>query len=75
LLVTAACLILGLAAAGVGLALSAGLASAPFLDPILSGSPLIFLAGLFLMVLAPVAYELIPERKARGHGVSPPHLP
>jgi hypothetical protein len=55
-------LILGLAAAGVGLALSAGLANAPFLDPILPGSPLVFLAGLFLMVLAPVAYELIPDR-------------
>ena len=63
LLATAACLVLGFAAAGVGLALSAGLASAPFLDPILPGSPLVFLAGLFLMVLAPVAYELIPDGK------------
>lgn len=61
-LATAVCLILGLAAAGGGLALSAGFASAPFLDPILPGSPLVFLAGLFLMVLAPVAYELIPDR-------------
>ncbi len=62
-LATAACLIFGFAAAGVGLALSAGLASAPFLDPILPGSPLVFLAGLFLMLLAPVAYELIPDGK------------
>ena len=61
-LVTAACLVLGLALACVGLALSAGLASAPFLDPILPGSPLVFLAGLLVMVSAAVAYELIPER-------------
>ncbi len=62
LLVTAACLILGLAAASVGLALSAGFASAPFLDPILPGSPLVFLAGLMVMASAALAYELIPER-------------
>ena len=55
-------MILGFAAASVGLALSAGLASAPLLDPILPGSPLVFLAGLFLMLLAPVACELIPDR-------------
>ena len=65
-LVTAACLILGLAAAASGLALSAGFASAPFLDPILPGSPLVFLAGLFVMGLAAVAYELIPEREVRS---------
>jgi hypothetical protein len=62
-LVTAACVMLGLAAAASGLALSAGFASAAFLDPILPGSPLVFLAGLFVMVLAAVAYELIPERE------------
>jgi Ni/Fe-hydrogenase subunit HybB-like protein len=61
-LVTAACLVFGLALAGVGLALAAGFASAPFLDPILPGSPLVFLAGLFLVLSAPVAYELIPDR-------------
>ena len=72
LLVTGACLILGLAATSVGLSLSAGLASAPFLDPILPGSPLVFLAGLFLMLSAPLAYELIPER---GADTSPAHLP
>jgi hypothetical protein len=66
-LVTAACLIVGLAVAASGLALSAGFASAPFLDPILPGSPLVFLAGLFLMGLAAVAYELIPDGEvARG---------
>ena len=60
-LVTAACLIVGLAVAASGLALSAGFASAPFLDPILPGGPLVFLAGLFLTGLAAVAYELIPD--------------
>ena len=65
-LLTAACLILGLAVAASGLALSAGFASAPFLDPILPGSPLVFLAGLFVMGLAAVAYELIPDREVRG---------
>jgi hypothetical protein len=72
LLAAWACLILGFAAAGVGLALSAGFASAPFLDPILPGSPLVFLAGLFLMLSAPLAYEMIPER---GADTSPSHLP
>ena len=61
LLVTAA-LVLGLALAGAGLALSAGFASAPFLDPILPGGPLVFLAGLLVMVSAAIVYELIPER-------------
>lgn len=70
-LATATCLICGFALAGAGLALSAGLASAPFLDPILPGSPLIFLAGLFLMVSAAPAYELIPDRKR----APAPHLP
>jgi molybdopterin-containing oxidoreductase family membrane subunit len=72
LLATWASLVLGFAAAGVGLALSAGLASSPFLDPILPCSPLVFLAGLFLMLSAPLAYEMIPER---GADTSPPHLP
>jgi Ni/Fe-hydrogenase subunit HybB-like protein len=75
LLVTWASLVLGFAAAAGGLALSAGFASAPFLDPILPGSPLVFLAGLLLTLSAPLAYELIPERNARGEGTSPPHLP
>ena len=70
-----ACLILGCGAAAGGLALSAGFASTPFLDPILPGSPLVFLAGLFLMLSAPVVYELIPERKARGQDMSRPDLP
>ena len=62
LLVTALCLVGGFVLACGGLALSAGLASAPFLDPILPGSPLVFLAGLLLMVAAALAYELISER-------------
>ena len=62
LLVTAACLVLGLALACVGLALSAGLGSTPFLDPILPGSPLVFLAGLLLMASSAIVYEVIPER-------------
>lgn len=61
-LVTAACLVLGLALAGVGPALSAGFASAPFLDPIFPGGPLVFLAGLFMTASSAIAYELIPER-------------
>jgi hypothetical protein len=74
-LLAAACLIVGLALSGAGLVLSAGLASAPFLDPILPGSPLVFLAGLFLMVLAAIAYELIPDGKAPGQDTASPDLP
>ena len=65
-LVTAASLIVGLAVAASGLALSAGFASAPFLDPMLPGGPLVFLAGLFLMGLAAVAYELISDGEVPG---------
>jgi Ni/Fe-hydrogenase subunit HybB-like protein len=65
-LITAACLILGFAVAASGLALSAGFASAPFLDPILPGGPLVFLAGVFLTGLAAVAYELIPDGEVAG---------
>jgi Ni/Fe-hydrogenase subunit HybB-like protein len=72
-MVTAACVIVGLALASAGLALSAGYPSAPFLDPIVPGSPLIFLAGLFLMVSAALAYELVPDRKPAN--AAAPDLP
>jgi hypothetical protein len=66
-------LIGGLALSCAGLALSAGFASAPFLDPIFPGGPLIFLAGLFLMVAGAMAYELIPDRKSPA--AAAPDLP
>ena len=72
-LATVACLVVGAALAGAGFALAAGFASAPFLDPLVPGSPLIFLAGLFVMVSAALAYELVPERKREG--ALAPHLP
>jgi len=72
-LLTAVCLIGGLALSCAGLALSAGFASAPFLDPIFPGGPLIFLAGLFLMVAGAMAYELIPDRKSPA--AAAPDLP
>jgi Ni/Fe-hydrogenase subunit HybB-like protein len=60
-LLTAACVSLGGVLAVVGLALSAGVGSGPFLDPVIPGGPLLFLGGLVLMLLAPAVYELWPE--------------
>jgi Ni/Fe-hydrogenase subunit HybB-like protein len=61
-LLTAACVFLGGVLAVVGLALSAGVGSGPFLDPVIPGGPLLFLGGLVLMLLAPAVYELLPEK-------------
>jgi dimethyl sulfoxide reductase membrane subunit len=55
-------LLLGSSVAAAGLALSSGLGSKPFLDPILAGSPLLFLGGLILMLSTALVYELYPER-------------
>jgi Ni/Fe-hydrogenase subunit HybB-like protein len=61
-MLTAACVLLGGALAAAGLALSAGVGSGPYLDPMVPGAPLIFLGGLLLALAAPVVYELLPDR-------------
>jgi hypothetical protein len=55
----------GGALAAVGLALSARVGTEPFQDPVLAGSPLLFVLGLCLLVTTGAVYELWPER-SRG---------
>lgn len=59
---TGACLLAGGVAAIIGLGLSAGVGSGSYLDPVVTGGPLLFLGGLLLMIVAPAVYELLPER-------------
>jgi len=56
-----ACVFLGGVGVAAGLALSAGVASGDFLDPITAGGPLVFLIGLLIALSAPAIYELWPE--------------
>lgn len=61
-------LVVGIALAGAGFFLSApwGPTSDPiYSDPRLPFAPLVFVAGVITIVLAPVVYELIPD-KAEG---------
>jgi hypothetical protein len=53
----------GLAIAGVGLALSARIGTEAFLDPILAGSPVVFIVGLVVLATTGAVYELLPESK------------
>ena len=53
----------GLLIAGVGLALSARVGTESFQDPILDGSPMVFIVGLALLATTGAVYELLPERK------------
>jgi Ni/Fe-hydrogenase subunit HybB-like protein len=70
LLLTAVCVLLGGALALVGLALSAGVGSGAYLDPVVTGGPLIFLGGLVLMLMAPALYELLPESPIKAKSES-----
>ena len=53
----------GLAIAGIGLALSARVGTEAYLDPIVPGSPIVFIAGLVVLATTGAVYELLPERK------------
>jgi hypothetical protein len=55
---------LGVSLAAVGLALSLRLCTEPFLDPVLPGSPALFIGGLLVLVTAGAVYELLPEPTA-----------
>ena len=55
----------GLVIAGLGLALSARMGTEAFQDPILAGSPVVFIVGLALLATTGAVYELMPERKVR----------
>jgi hypothetical protein len=53
----------GLVTAGLGLALSARAGTESFQDPILGGSPVVFIVGLMVLATTGAVYELLPERK------------
>ena len=60
--ITAIWAISGGALAAVGLALSARVGTESFQDPVLAGSPLLFVLGLCLLVTTGAVYELWPKR-------------
>jgi Ni/Fe-hydrogenase subunit HybB-like protein len=62
-LVTGMWFLVGLAMATLGLALSARLGTESFQDPILVGSPVVFIAGLMVLATTGAVYELLPENK------------
>ncbi len=62
---TRAWLALGLGVTALGLVLSMRAGTEPFLDPLVTGSPGIFIAGLAMLVATGAVYELVPEPAAR----------
>jgi Ni/Fe-hydrogenase subunit HybB-like protein len=61
--VTSLWLLAGLALAGLGFALSARAGTDAFQDPILAGSPVVFIAGLVILATTGAVYELLPDSK------------
>jgi Ni/Fe-hydrogenase subunit HybB-like protein len=53
----------GLVIAGLGLALSARAGTDAFQDPILAGSPVVFIVGLAILATTGAVYELLPDSK------------
>lgn len=59
-LITFAWIGIGVVLTVFGLALSARVGTEPYLDPILTGSPVVFIAGLVMLATAGAVYELLP---------------
>lgn len=55
--------LLGMAVTGAGLATSARVGTGSAMDPILYGSPVLFIVGLMMLATTAALYELLPERK------------
>jgi len=62
-LVTSLWFMVGLASAGLGLALSARVGTDAFQDPLLAGSPVVFIVGLVILATTGAVYELLPDSK------------
>ena len=62
-LITVLWFLAGLVIAGIGFALSARAGTESYLDPVLPGSPVMFIAGLLVLATTGAVYELLPERK------------
>jgi len=61
----------GLVTAGLGLALSARAGTEAFQDPILTGSPVVFIVGLAILATTGAVYELWPERRGERASSDP----
>jgi Ni/Fe-hydrogenase subunit HybB-like protein len=53
----------GLAISGLGMALSARTGTDAFQDPLIAGSPVVFIVGLVILATTGAVYELLPDRK------------
>jgi hypothetical protein len=72
-LLTGLWLAAGLALVAVGLLLCLRVGTLPFLDPVVPGSPVLFIVGLAVLLTAGAVYELLPDR-ATGAGASEPAI-
>lgn len=53
---------IGLLVSAIGLAGAARVGTAPAMDPVLVGSPVVFIVGLVILATTGAVYELLPER-------------
>lgn len=61
--VVATWFLLGLLVTGVGFVGAARVGTEPAMDPVLTGSPIIFIVGLMMLATTAAIYELLPERE------------
>ena len=59
---TSVWILLGLVVSAIGLASSARVGTHPAMDPLIAGSPVIFIVGLVMLATTAALYELLPER-------------
>jgi Ni/Fe-hydrogenase subunit HybB-like protein len=71
-LLVATWFLLGLAVTGVGLFASARVGTEASMDPIVTGSPVIFIVGLVMLAMTAALYELLPERECASAMLEPP---
>lgn len=69
-LVTALWLGLGLGLTAVGLTLSLRVATDPFRDPVVLGSPALFVVGLMILVTTGAVYEVLPDRPGESRAAN-----
>jgi molybdopterin-containing oxidoreductase family membrane subunit len=68
-------LVAGAAMAVVGFLISSRYGVAPYADPLLPFSPVLFIAGLILSFSAPIVYEVFPVRRAATQASHSPPAP
>jgi molybdopterin-containing oxidoreductase family membrane subunit len=60
-LITSAWFALGVVVTAAGLLLCLRVGTEPYLDPVVAGSPVVFLAGLMILATTGAVYEVLPE--------------